>query len=148
MPRPSAPPWPCLASDTHDASACAHRIAGFQSSWWWPGSDAATAGSQAVDRETFFQPFPQTIRGGALFLLQPVRQLSQPSRAFFRLQFVGGAHRGFHLLLLLLGQSLDHVANLVITATLDRMLRAKDFADGCPQGFRAVDHEQPFRFGV
>ncbi len=30
MPRPSAPPWPCLASDTHDASACARRIAGFQ----------------------------------------------------------------------------------------------------------------------
>jgi hypothetical protein len=28
------------------------------------------------------------------------------------------------------------------------MLRAKDFRDGCPQGFRTVDHEQPFGFGV
>ena len=35
-------------------------------------------------------------------------------------------------------------ANLVIAASLDRMLRAKDLGDGCPQGFRAVDHEQLF----
>src|SRR5215472_18690263 len=47
------------------------------------------------------------------------------------------------LILLVLRQTLHHVAQLVIATTLHQSLGAKDRIDRRPQGLRSVDHEQP-----
>jgi len=91
--------------------------------------------AQAIEGETFFQPFPQTIRGRRRFLLQPIGQFAQPRHP------VAGAHGGFHLRFLFLGQALAYVLDFVIAAALHGVLRAKHFVDRRPQRFRAVDHE-------
>ena len=74
-----------------------------------------------------------------------MRQLLEPLLALFGgLDFPGGAQQIQSLAWLILRQLIEHVANLVIAAALHLLAGAKNFFDGCPQSFGAIDHKQIF----
>jgi hypothetical protein len=53
----------------------------------------------------------------------------------------GSLHQRFDLILLILWQAVHHVAELMLSAPLYRMVSTEDRVDRRPQRFRSIDHE-------
>ncbi len=74
--------------------------------------------AQPVDGKTLLQPLAQAGRSRWIFSLQPLCQLANARHARLGFHLPGCPHQALHLLLLLLGKVIEHIANLVRTAAL------------------------------
>ena len=103
---------------------------------------------QAVAREHLLQTFQQARGGRGIFVFQPLGQLLELGHALVGRQTESSFHRRPDVLLAVLGQISQHVANLVVAAPLDGIFVPEDLIDSRPQAFAAIDDKQSSALGV
>ena len=123
-------------SMSHAAVGGINEIGGTQAASQRGGQIEPTHG------EHFIEPFTQAGGSTGPIFFEPLSVLQQLRLAFLFREFPGCLQRRAGLIMLVFGKMSQHVAKLVLTATLHRLVRALHLIDGGSQGLGSIDYEQ------